>query len=279
MSNAQSLESRLLAAKEVAILVGDLITKEPFDRNQASFKGKSDIVTRMDVLSEQYIKAYLHERFPQDDFVGEEMGLESYGNCGRWIIDPIDGTSNYIHNIPGFTISIAYEIEPFSPLIGVVYSPCHKELYYALKGKGAFCNEERISASHISTVREALSIISPPLRKLYHLPSYLEMMKVICEETGDTRDFGSAALHFCYLASGKADGFFEYGLKYHDVAAGFVLLQEAGGLYCFFEEDADTLFSSNIIATNRELHLWYTTIIRAIDKRYHETMDTKQILS
>lgn len=278
MSRIFSLEERLIAAKEVALLAGDLITKERFDRSQTSFKGKSDLVTDMDVLCEQYIKDYLHERFPNDDFVGEEMGIESYGGCGRWIVDPIDGTSNYVHNIPGFTISIAYEIEAYEPLIGVIYSPCHKELYYAQKGQGSYCNGEKISTSHVCHVHQALSIISPPLRALHHLPSYLEMMKVICEETGDTRDFGSAALHLCYLASGKADGFFEYGLKYHDVAAGFVLLLEAGGKYSFFSEDEGLLFSSDLIATNTGLHLWYTTTIRAIDKRHHETMDTKQIL-
>lgn len=278
MSRVYSLESRLVAAKEVALLVGDLITKETFDRSEVSFKGKSDVVTQMDLLSEQYIKGYLHERFPDDDFVGEEMGIESYGNCGRWIIDPIDGTSNYIHGIPGFTISIAYEIEPYLPLIGVVYSPCHKELYYARKGEGAFCNGMRISVSDVSSTKEALTIISPPLRCLQHLSTFLEMMKVICEETGDTRDFGSAALHFCYLAAGKADGFIEYGLKYHDVAAGFVLLGEAGGKYSFFKEDENQLFSRDIIATNAELHLWYTSTIQAIDKSHHETVDTKQIL-
>lgn len=278
MSSEFSLESRLVAAKEVALLVGDLITKEAFDRDQVSSKGKSDLVTRMDVLSEQYIKGYLHERFPNDDFVGEELGFESYGNCGRWIIDPIDGTSNFVHAIPGFTISIAYEVELYSPLLGVVYSPCHKELYYAQRGKGAFCNGKRISVSHVPVAKEALTIISPPLRVLHHLPVFLEIFKAICGQTGDTRDFGSAALHFCYVASGKADGFFEYGLKYHDVAAGVVLLGEAGGRYSFLEEHVPNLFSGNIIATNAELHLWYTTTIRAIDKSHHETMDTKQIL-
>ncbi len=272
-----SLQRRFTAAKKVALLVGSFITKEPFDRSQASFKGKSDVLTRMDSMSEQYIKEYLHERFPLDDFVGEEMGLESHGGCGRWIIDPIDGTSNYIHDIPGFTISIAYEIEPYTPVLGVVYSPVHQELYSALKGEGAYCNDVRISTSHVSEAKEALTIISPPLRVLHLLPPFLEIMRVICEETGDTRDFGSAALHFCYLASGKADGFFEFGLKYHDVAAGFVLLSEAGGRYSFLEEE-NTPFSSDIIATNAELHMWYTTTIRAINKRHNETMDTKQIL-
>jgi len=278
MNSVYSLENRLTGAKEVALKVGDLITKESIDRSQVSFKGKSDVVTHMDMLSEQFIKGYLHERFPYDDFVGEEMGIEAYGNCGRWIIDPIDGTNNYLHGIPGFTISIAYEIVPYTPLIGVVYSPCHNELYYAQKGKGAFCNDRRISTSHVSKVQEALTIISPPLRVLQYLPSYLEMLKVICKETGDIRDFGSAALHFCYLASGKADGFFEYGLKYHDVAAGFVLLGEVGGRYSFFEESDENVFSGNIIASNAELHLWYTTTIRAINKSHHEKMDTKQIL-
>ena len=166
MSVDPSLLKRLAAAKKVALLVGALIMKDPVDRIQVSFKGKSDVVTQMDVMSEHYIKDFLNARFPYDDFVGEELGLESHGCCGRWIIDPIDGTSNYVHSIPGFTISIAYEVEPFVPIIGVVYSPSHKELYYAVKGEGAYCNGSRISVSNISQPKEALTIICPPLRKL-----------------------------------------------------------------------------------------------------------------
>ncbi len=271
------LEERLKAAKEVAILAGELITKDPSEHTKLSYKGKSDVVTLMDIKSEKLIKEYLHERFPKDNFVGEETGLETFGNGGRWIIDPIDGTSNYVHDLPGFTISIAYEMEPFNPLIGVVYSPTQKDLYYAQKGKGAFCNGQQIFVSQTHEIKKALTIICPPMRIPHLIPSYLELLRVVCVETGDTRDFGSAALHFSYLASGKADGFFEYGLKYHDVAAGFVLLSEAGGSYSYLEEDSSEVFSGNIIASNDALHMWYTSTIRALDQRYHETLHNKKV--
>ncbi len=262
------LDKRLIAAKEVARLAGELITQDPAEQSNLSYKGKSDIVTLMDVKCEKFIKEYLHELFPLDNFLGEETGLEKHGSGGRWIIDPIDGTSNYVHDLPGYTISIAYEEEDFKPIIGVIYCPSQNELYYAQKGKGAFCDGKQIFVSSVSHIHEALTITCPPLRNPELIPSFLEVFETISFETGDLKDFGSAALHFAYLASGKVDGFFEYALNYHDVAAGFVLVSEAGGIHSYFEPVEEHSFSGKIIATNKLLHPYYTSLIEKVEKKY-----------
>lgn len=272
------LDQRFIAAKKVALLAGELITKDPLDQTLLSYKGKSDVVTLMDVKCERFIKEYLHERFPEDNFIGEETGLEKYGEGGRWIIDPIDGTSNYVHDLPGYTISIAYEEEPYEPLLGVVYSPVHDELYYAQHGKGAFCNGKQLAVSDTSVIKEALTITCPPLRISELIPRFMDLFTRLSLEGGDVRDYGSAALHMCYLASGKAEAYLEYGLKYHDVAAGFVLLHEAGGTYSFFEEVEESSFSGNIVASNKGVHLWYTSAVREVEKKYSETLHRKKIL-
>lgn len=282
------LEVRLFAAKEVALLAGDLITKDPEEQAKLSYKGKSDVVTQMDGACERFIKEYLHKKFPQDNFVGEEAGQQNYGTGGRWIIDPIDGTSNYVHNIPGFTISIAYEEELYQPLLGVVYSPIHQELYYAQRGMGAFCNGKQIYVSDTSNINEALTITSPPLRIPSLMPCYMKLYEKMCLETGDMRNFGSASLHCCYVASGKAEAYLEYGIKYHDVAAGFVLVLEAGGTYSHFESiesvesiegDVDKAFNGNIIVANKGVHLWYTFATQEVKNNYSETLHCKKILS
>lgn len=262
------LHKRLIAAKEVARLAGELITKDPKDRVKLTDKGKSDVVTLMDTKCEKFIKGYLHERFPDDNFLGEETGLEVHGNGGRWIIDPIDGTSAYVHDLPGYSVSIAYEEEDYTPLIGVIYSPVHDELYYAQQGKGAFCNGEQIFVSTTNDIKQALTITCPPLRNPELIPQFIDVFTKISLETGDLRDFGSAAMHLAYVASGKADAFLEYALNYHDVAAGFVLVSEAGGIHSYFEHVEEFSFSGKIIASNTQLHPWYTSALIAVEKKY-----------
>jgi myo-inositol-1(or 4)-monophosphatase len=276
--NEDLMEQRFKSAKKVAQLAGELITKNPLDQTILSYKGKSDVVTMMDVKCEKFIKEYLHERFPEDNFIGEETGLERHGIGGQWIIDPIDGTSNYVHDLPGYTISIAYEEESYEPLLGVVYSPAHDELYSAQKGKGAFCNGKQLSVSGISDIKEALTITSPPLRIPELIPRFMELFTRFSIEGGDVRNYGSAALHMCYLASGKAEAYLEYGLKYHDVAAGFVLLREAGGVYSYFDEVEKSSFGGNIVASNKRVHLWYTSVVHEVEKKYSETLHCKKVL-
>jgi myo-inositol-1(or 4)-monophosphatase len=158
----RSIERRLQAAIEAARLAGSLLVDGPGEGLRTESKGKSDFVTAMDLASEQLVKSYLHERFPQDNFLGEETGYESYGDGGTWVIDPIDGTTNYIHGLFGYTISIAYEEASHKPLLGVVYVPQIQELFHAIQGGGAFCQGVAIRCSQESVPADAVAIVSPP---------------------------------------------------------------------------------------------------------------------
>jgi len=219
-------------------------------------KGGKDIVTEMDRASERFIIDYIKARFPRDNFFGEELGEKTNGDGGRWIIDPIDGTENYVHSIPNYTISIGYEDPDGVLSLGVVFNPCQNELFYAVKGHGAFLNGKPIQVSQVQDPALAVSLISPPLMQ-EKVSIYFRMMETIFLNTRDMRHFGSAALNLCYVACGRADAFYEFGVKYYDIAAGLVILTEAGGSYSAFLDSENLLKTGNIVATNKHLQNWY----------------------
>lgn len=255
--------ARLKVACSAARAAGDMILAS--DRTDIAFqaKGKSDVVTQLDTASERLIRDMIHASFPSDNFLGEEEGLVSYGDGGTWIVDPIDGTNNLVHGIPGYTISIAYEQEPSQPVLGVVYSPQTHELFHAVRDSGAFLNGKPIHVSTCGNIRDAVSIAPPPLRVPSLIHSHLEIYELLCREGGDVRDFGSAALHLCYVAMGRVEAFVEYRLKYHDYAAGKVLVEQAGG--CFSSmHSTDQMPYQDILATNKALSPWYTDSIRSL---------------
>lgn len=253
---------RLEAALEAARMAGEMLMRGAEGGLQTTSKGRNDFVTIMDVCSERLITDYLHKRFENDNFLGEEMGFEQYGDGGTWIIDPIDGTTNFIHGLPGFTISIAYEEERWHPVVGVVYDPTSKESFTAQEGKGAFLQGEPITVSTVADPHQSVVMISPPLRKTHRMESYLGMFEHICSEAGEVRDYGSAALHLCYAAAGRCEAFIEFGLKYHDIAAGVVILQEAGGQVAPLDLHDTNDWTENIIATNGKLHTWFSNHVQ-----------------
>jgi myo-inositol-1(or 4)-monophosphatase len=262
MGNGDGRTQRLQAAQEVARIAGKLLANRPDQGLQTATKGRNDFVTVMDVQSEKLIKEYLHQRFPEDNFLGEEMGFEKYGDGGTWIIDPIDGTTNYIHGLPGFTISIAYEEKRWNPVIGVVYDPTGDEMFAAQEGKGSYLNGKPISASTVGNPYETVIMISPPLRKMQRMDDYMRMLEVLSKDSGEMRDYGSAALHLSYIAAGRAEAFIEFNLGYHDIAAGVVILSEAGGKISPIDLGDLQDWTSNIIATNDVLHSWFTRQIQ-----------------
>jgi len=254
------LDSAIAAARGAGRL---LLSK---DRSEIHIKSKgiNDIVTEMDSASERFIIEYLKTRYSNDNFLGEELGESNNGNGGQWIIDPIDGTENYVHNIPNYTISIGYKHTDGILSLGVVYNPCQNELFYAVKGHGSFLNGSPIHVSKVQDPSLALSIISPPLRMREKAPIYFAMVETIFSKTRDIRHFGSAALNLCYVACGRADAFYEFGLKYYDIAAGLVILSEAGGSYSAFSDSENVLETGNIVITNGYLQKWYRSQINHI---------------
>jgi len=250
------LEVAIKAAKEAGLMVmdADLNSKKTFKE-----KKLNDFVTDFDFNSEKLIIDKIKESFPEDGIFGEEGGNHK-GENGRWIIDPIDGTVNFFRGIPNYTISIAFEREKFKPLLGVVYNPRQNELFYALKGLGAFCNGEKISVSKVSNPNKAIVVLVPPHRRREKADRYFKTMRKIFNEVSDIRSFGSAALECCYIASGRVDCYFELALGYYDFAAGMIILEESGGeIKDLNDKMTDTY--CDVVATNTLLTPWLLSLI------------------
>ena len=259
MATDRENEKRLKAAKRAAVKAGRalLAARAPAVHS----KGWHDFVTEMDLVSERIIIDYLSARFPADRFYSEESGGETSPGAGLWIIDPIDGTGDFIRDIPFYSISIAYRDKSGDLSAGVIYNPRQKELFCAGRGTGAFLNGKPIRVSALADPADAYTIVSPHPRLHKGVPSFFDLMREIFLKSLDQRNFGSAALHLAYVACGRADAFLHLGLKLYDIAAGLVILTEAGGRYSGFFEGENVMETGNLVATNGILHDWYAAQI------------------
>jgi myo-inositol-1(or 4)-monophosphatase len=212
-------------------------------------KKASDFVTHVDRESEQIIIETVKKHFPAHFFLAEESIHEAAQGEFRWIIDPLDGTTNYIHGYPVFSVSIALEYRG-EMILGVVFDPMRHELFTAEKGKGAYVNTSHMSVSSVTSLRHALITTGFPFRQKEHIDSYLKLFKTIFHKVSDIRRAGSAALDLAHLACGRCDGFFEIGLSPWDIAAGSIMIREAGGIVTDFAGGEEYLSTGNIIAGN-----------------------------
>lgn len=218
-----------------------------------SLKHASDFVTRVDRESEQGIIGTIRRHFPNHSFLAEESERDLETDEYRWIIDPLDGTTNYIHGYPVFSLSIALEYNREIRL-GVILDPLRNELFSAVKGRGAFLNGERVWVSRLDNPSNALIATGFPFRRKEMADRYLDLFRNIFQRVSDLRRAGSAALDLAYLSCGRCDGFFEIGLGPWDVAAGSILVQEAGGIVTDFGGGPKFLSTGNIVAGNHALH-------------------------
>jgi len=191
-------------------------------------KDRNDFVSEVDRQAEQEIIGVLRKAYPDHAILAEESG-EQAGNDYQWIIDPLDGTTNFLHGFPQYAVSIALRHKGRLEQ-GVVYDPVRQELFTATRGGGAMLNERRIRVSSRRTLEGALLGTGFPFKSQQHLESYLQMFRVLFPQTAGIRRAGSAALDLAYVAAGRFDGFWEIGLSVWDMAAGVLLIQEAGGL-------------------------------------------------
>jgi myo-inositol-1(or 4)-monophosphatase len=221
-------------------------------KGDVSLKQASDFVTRVDKESEHVIIQTIKERFPQHFFLSEES-LKDTENTYRWIIDPLDGTTNYIHGFPMFAVSIALEHKG-EIILGVVLDPLRDELFTAEKGCGAYLNGSPIRVSTASVLSECLLATGFPFRKKDMIDLYLQAFRNIFLRVSGIRRAGSAALDLAYLAAGRCDGFFELGLSPWDIAAGSILIKEAGGIVTDFGGGNDYLSTGNIVAGTQYVH-------------------------
>lgn len=240
-------------AIKAARRAGQVINRASNDLDliKVSTKQPNDFVTEVDKAAEAAIIATLREAYPDYGILAEESG-HSAGNGAQeseyqWIIDPLDGTTNFIHGMPQYAVSIALAKSGIVEQ-AVVFDPNRNELFTASKGGGAFLNERRIRVSKRLKLQDALLGTGFPYRMFEHIDTYLAIFKELAQKTAGMRRPGAASLDLAYVACGRYDGFWEFGLAPWDMAAGTLLISEAGGLVSDMRGDSNYLESGNIIA-------------------------------
>jgi myo-inositol-1(or 4)-monophosphatase len=216
-------------------------------------KEHGEWVSNADTVVEKEILYHLKRGYPQFGIVAEESGRQGVGTERYWIVDPIDGTDNFIHGIPHFALSIALA-EGDVLLAGIVFNPVSNELFVGERGRGAFLNDRRIRTGQNRLLSKALLATGFPQRRKEHLPAYLDSFRLLCEASHGIRRQGSAALDLCFVADNRYDGYWEQDLAAWDIAAGAMILLEAGGFVTDFAGENDYLRSGNVVAANAAIH-------------------------
>ncbi len=245
------MEPMLNIALKAARKAGEIVERsfERLDKVTVEEKGLNDFVSEVDKKSEKEIIYHLSKAYPDHKFLGEETGVSGASQSDyEWIIDPLDGTTNFLHGMPHFSISIACrhkgQLEH-----AVVLDPIKREEFTASRGRGAMLNDRRIRVSNRQGMSGALIGTGIPFNgfALEHIDPYLDCVRDIAGQTAGIRRAGSAALDLAYVASGRFDGFWEMNLKPWDIAAGILLVKEAGGMLCDFKGGSDYLNSGHLV--------------------------------
>jgi myo-inositol-1(or 4)-monophosphatase len=244
----------LTIAVEAAREAGQVILRhaERMDRIKVSEKARNDLVTDVDRMAEDCIIGAIQEAYPTHDILAEESGTTMAGDAAdrvRWIIDPLDGTTNFVHSIPIYCVSIAIEVAG-KLSHAVVFDPNRNELFTASRGKGAYCDGRRIRVSKTQRLGQALLATGFPYSEMDNLSPWMRSFQAILPRARGVRRAGSAALDLAYVASGRYDGFWELGLKPWDMAAGLLLVREAGGLVSDNDGTQNSLENGHVIASN-----------------------------
>jgi myo-inositol-1(or 4)-monophosphatase len=232
---------------------------------QVSKKGPGDFVTQADLKSEEILRAELGKARPGYAFLGEEGGLDEGSDKSHcWIVDPLDGTTNFLHAIPHFAVNIALEREGAGVVAGLTYNPIANEMFWAEKGKGAFLNgEKRLRVAARRKLEESLIATGIPFAGRPGHGVFLKELHQISQRVSGVRRFGSAALDLAWVAAGRYDGFWERGLKPWDMAAGWLIVLEAGGVVTTADGEFFSLADGTLLAANPELHPQYLERLKA----------------
>ncbi len=247
------MQPMLNIAIRAARAAGDVIVRAMDQVNDIIIesKSKNDFVTEVDRSAEQTIINIIKDSYPHHAFLGEESG-QSGDDDYCWIIDPLDGTTNFLHGLPHFAVSIALQHRGVLQQ-ALVYDPLRQELFTASKGRGAHLNNRRIRVSSKKTLDGALLATGFPFGHNDNVDVFIESFKTLYPQIAGIRRAGAASLDLAYVACGRLDGFWEYGLKPWDIAAGGLLIQEAGGISCTPSGDADYLASGDIVCANSKM--------------------------
>ncbi|MDY0971701.1 inositol-1-monophosphatase [Siccibacter turicensis] len=239
-------------AVRAARKAGNVIAKnyETPDAVEASQKGTNDFVTNVDKAAEAMIIEVIRKSYPQHTIITEESGEhEGTDPDVQWVIDPLDGTTNFIKRLPHFSVSIAVRIKGRTE-VAVVYDPMRNELFSAVRGQGAQLNGYRLRGSSARDLDGTILATGFPFKAKQHATPFINIVGKLFTQCADFRRTGSAALDLAYVAAGRVDGYFELGLKPWDFAAGELLVREAGGLVCDFTGNHNHLTSGNVVAGN-----------------------------
>jgi myo-inositol-1(or 4)-monophosphatase len=214
---------------------------------------ETNLVTEIDKQSEQMIMEKIKQHYPDHDFLGEETGGHNVKSEYRWIIDPLDGTVNFTHGLPLFCVSIGLEYKGTIQL-GVVYNPISNELFTAERGKGAYLNSKRLQVTKTNTLIESMLVTGFPYNVKENPDHAVEHFTNFLMEAQALRRLGSAALDICYVAAGRFEGFWEVNLHPWDVAAGVLILLEAGGVWTDFHGLPTSVYNPQLLASNGSIH-------------------------
>lgn len=262
----------LNTAVKAARKAGAIINRASLDLDlvRVSSKGHADFVTEVDRAAEQAIIETLSQAYPDHGFLAEESGASRPAGAAAgasdttWIIDPLDGTTNFIHGFPQYAVSIACQ-QGGQITQAVVYDPTRNDLFTATRGRGAFLNDRRLRVSKRTRLQDALIGTGFPFRNLDTLDHYLQLFRKLTACTAGLRRPGAAALDLAYVAAGRYDGFWEYGLAPWDMAAGSLLVIEAGGLITDDAGQGDYLASGNVVCGTPKVFAQLLRIVRGLD--------------
>jgi len=249
---------------EAARVAGHFIREErkTFSQSKVEYKGLNDLVSYVDKTAEEMLVRDLSKILPSSGFITEEKTNITRGEQYNWIIDPLDGTTNFVHGVPCFCVSVAL-VSNNKLLIGVVYEVNLDECFYAFANGGAWLNGKRISVSDTATLKQSLLATGFPYSNYERLKPYMEVFNHLMYNTHGLRRLGSAAADLVYVACGRFEGFYEYGLNAWDVAGGALIVREAGGIVSDFSGGEDFLFGKEIIATNKSVYDEFLEVVKS----------------
>ena len=254
----------LATAVEIVLRAGEIQMSRRESGFQIDKKGTIDLVTEVDLECEKMCRAVLAERFPHHDILAEELSSgpgQPRTSRYRWVFDPLDGTTNYAHGLPVFCASLGLEIDGRAE-VGAIYDPTRKELFTGERGQGAFVNGSRLRVSATRTLLDALLVTGFPYDVHEKLVPLLAMFGAFLGEARAVRRLGSAALDLCYVAAGRFDGFWEQTLKPWDVAAGALIVEEAGGRITGMDGSQFDPGAAHLVASNGQIHEAMLGVIR-----------------
>lgn len=259
----EKTKSFLDAAIEAARIGGAVLREYAHRATPISIdlKGLNDYVTEVDHASERAIVEYLRQSFPEHAILAEESAGQVRDAPYQWLVDPLDGTTNFIHGVPIYAVSVGLRVDG-RMAVGAVYDPVRNEMFHASTGGGSFLNEVKIHVASRESLKGALLATGFPFRAHDRLKEYLRSFETFILETAGVRRAGSASLDLCYTACGRYDGFWEMSLSPWDIAAGSLIVREAGGIVTDFLEKDSYFKSGNVLAANLRIHSSMLEIIR-----------------